>query len=165
MKLDKGWEEYAAAIDPEKFTAEMRVAMRRTTELNSLFMIKTIKRFMKRRGSYSPNAELTLNLKRSSKPLIGIDATLFNSVAYKVIDDFTSFVGIKRGARNREGKELVDLGAGIHEGMRIPVTERMRNLFRLVSRAQRGQVGHEHRTKKGRKAKHKGAGLTGRALQ
>ena len=84
-------------------------------------------------------SKFTIERKGSSKPLID-DADLIQSINFEVVDTDAVFVGVKRNTTNKEGDDLVNIGA-IHEGVDpntgkvrehgavIPVTKKMRGWF------------------------------------
>lgn len=82
-------------------------------------------------GMYNPNAPMTAEIKGSKKPLVD-DGDLCNSITYEVSATRTAIegaTGIKKSAVS-DGKKLYNIAQTLHEGVKIPVTQKMRNYFR-----------------------------------
>ena len=79
--------------------------------------------------NFEPLQALTVWTKGSSKPLID-HGDLLGSVNYQVFNDNDGvFIGVKKGAKRKDGKDAVQIAA-VHEfGCTIPVTDKMRRAF------------------------------------
>lgn len=82
-------------------------------------------------AGYDANAALTKTLKGASVPLVGgkVDTggiSLFQAIRANTLDDYTVFAGVKFVS------EKYDIAETLHEGATIPVTDKMRNLFRVL---------------------------------
>ena len=67
-------------------------------------------------------------------------AALFGAVTYEILDDYNAFVGVKRSAKSKDGKALVNIAAALHEGFTLDVTPQMRQaLFRRINKNKRGR--------------------------
>ena len=79
------------------------------------------------RGRFIRNAALTIALKGSNEPLKGKGTgALFQGITSEVIGHRKVFVGVLRGYAK------YNVVLAIHEGFSIGVTDRMRNLFRVL---------------------------------
>lgn len=79
-----------------------------------------------KRGVKPGNAELTIAIKGSDAPLKGATAQLFNAIKGEQTAWNKGFVGV-----NRKDKGF-DIAKTIHDGAKIKVTDRMRNMFRIL---------------------------------
>lgn len=124
----------AAMADPQRFYAYLGVNMRKASELNG----KVAERYMRKvlqAGKYvAPNADLTIILKGSSKPLVD-KGTLFQGITSKIIDDYTVFVGVVR-----EDENNFNIAKIVHEGAIIPVTPAMRGMFMALYKVSMGDM-------------------------
>lgn len=119
------------ALDPVKFDKILKVHMRQATAFNGK-MGEAAMRKLIQSGLIAPkNAALTSAIKGDSKVLVD-DSTLFGNITSKVVSDTEAFVGVLRtsGAFN--------VAVGVHEGVTIAVTTRMRGMFFLLWQASTG---------------------------
>ncbi len=63
-----------------------------------------------------PNAQITMDRKRSSKPLIGIEGDLFGAVTSIPISPLSVFVGVPGNARRKDNNASLALIARVLEG-------------------------------------------------
>lgn len=79
-------------------------------------------------GKFESNKPLTVALKGTNEPLKGdgTGAALFKSITSQAINDYTVFVGVLK----TEG--IYNIAVTIHEGTSIEVTDKMRNMFKLL---------------------------------
>lgn len=118
------------ALKAPAFNAQLRRQLRRATMLNAKLVERQIRQVI-RSGEFERNANLTVALKGSTKPLVD-QGQLFQFITSKVIDDTTAFVGVLRTDDN------YNIVQTIHNGANIPVTKRMRGLFFILWQAGQG---------------------------
>jgi hypothetical protein len=130
------WKRLRVMLDPDRFKREAEKNIAKATRLNAMIIQKEIRQRMKKGGGYSANAALTVMIKHSSKPLIGVgDNELFKAITYEMIDSFSAFIGVKRSATDKDGEPLVDVAEIVHEGATIAVSDAMRGLFQILATA------------------------------
>lgn len=85
-----------------------------------------------RAGKYKRLAPLTAMLKNlegySNVPLIRRGA-LIRSISREVLSPYKGVVGVKKTGKSRGGQSLSNIAVGLHEGMRIRITDKMRRAF------------------------------------
>jgi hypothetical protein len=133
MKMDKGWERMAKALDPKRFDAALRRHVPRATKLNGLLAVARMRQEL-RGGEFAKNADLTIMIKGSDKPLVD-GGDLFQGISMEQVNDFTVFVGVKRTDKN------YNIAKTIHDGVSIKVTPAMRNMFFMLWQASEGTIG------------------------
>ena len=79
-------------------------------------------------GNFEPNKPLTVALKGKNEPLKGdgVGAPLFKAITSQVINDYTVFIGVLKTSGS------YNIAVTIHEGKSIKVTDKMRNMFKLL---------------------------------
>lgn len=96
-------------------------ALRQATLKNALLLVREIKRGIRSQAPggkpFAKLAESTIRRKGSSKALIDT-GFLVNAVTQKLLAD-GAFVGLLRGSVNKEGEELVNIGAVMEYGATI----------------------------------------------
>ncbi|MCH7726058.1 MAG: hypothetical protein IH991_06200, partial [Planctomycetes bacterium] len=85
-------------------------------------------------GGLDANAELTIMIKGSSKPLVDSGVGLFQAITSKVLDERTVFAGVLR----TEAK--FNIAIALHEGTEIKVTPAMRGMFFWLWQASIGAI-------------------------
>lgn len=116
-----GWRNIICHLEGEWKNKAKPDALKRVTA----FYERQIKQNIESGGTFigkpfTPLAENTIRRKGSSKPLIDTGEML-NSIKTDIIDDITTFVGIKAGTRHADGKEDTAMIAAVHEfGALIP---------------------------------------------
>lgn len=146
IKFGKGWRDLSAALKPGAFTKRLRDEVAKATALNGMLVAREMREAIKA-GVDPANAALTVAIKGSDKPLVD-KAALWKAITSKNLTWQTGFAGLLRGRRGTDG-ELINIGAVLHEGTTMRVTEAMRGLFlALANASQTGDPSH----------------LTGRAL-
>ena len=87
----------------------------------ALLLVREIKKGIKSQSpggkAFEPLAKVTIKKKGSSKALI--DTGFLLSSITQVIEGDTAFVGLLRGARNKDGDEMVNIGAVMEFGATI----------------------------------------------
>lgn len=109
------------ALNPKIFTAKARKHVRRAMKINGLLAERSIRQTITK-GDFRPNAQLTSELKGSSRPLVDT-GDMRAAVTSKLIDDFTVFAGVLRTSEN------FDVATTVHEGTEIEITPKMRTMF------------------------------------
>jgi hypothetical protein len=120
------------ALKAPAFHATLRKQLRRASILNGKLVERRIRELI-RRGGFEKNANLTVALKGSSKPLVD-SGQVFQFITSKVIDDTTVFVG---ALRTDDHYNIIET---IHNGATIPVTPAMRGLFFVLWQAGKGAM-------------------------
>jgi len=90
-------------------------------------------------GGFEANAELTKEIKEASVPLVGGKVAtgginVFQAISSTMLDDYSVFAGVKFVS------EAYDIAETIHGGAVIPVTEKMRTMFRVLWWASEGSI-------------------------
>lgn len=132
LKKDSGWKRFEKAIDPKRFEEVVRRNIRQASIRNGK-LAEAFVRAQITAGRYAKNANLTVMIKGSSKPLVD-HGDLFRAVTSVVVDDYQVFIGIVRS----EGE--YNLAVALHEGVEIRVTPAMRGLFFVLWQASIGQM-------------------------
>lgn len=120
------WERFNRALDPQRFRRLSRKHLRKATERNGLEAVATIRRTIRKGGSFAANAMLTKEIKGSSKPLVDSGSGLFQAVTSKIDTDTSVFVGVLQ----TDG--FYNIAKAIHDGVVIPVTPKMRQMFKAL---------------------------------
>jgi len=101
--------------------ARLTLAIRKATLKNALFLVCEIKRGIQKQApgdkAFVKLAESTILKKGSSKALIDT-GFLLNSITQKILAD-QAFVGLLRGTVNKDGEEMVNIGAVMEFGATI----------------------------------------------
>lgn len=134
IKFGKGWKNLRAALKPGAFTKRLQEEVARATEFNAMLVSREMREAIKS-GVDPANAALTAAIKGSDKPLIDKGA-LWKAITSKKLTWQTGFAGLLRGRRGADG-ELINVGAVLHEGASMRVTEAMRGLFLALANASR----------------------------
>lgn len=123
-----------AVANPPRFYMFLAQNMRKASALNG----KVAERYMRKviqAGKYvQPNADLTIILKGSSKPLVD-KGLLFKGITSEVVDDYTVFAGVKK-----TDEASYNIGRIVHEGAIIPVTPAMRGMFMMLYKVSMGDM-------------------------
>lgn len=133
-KPDRGWKRFARALDPTGFSRAQRKHIRKATKLNGLKAVAKIRAFIRQGDRYEANAELTKEIKGSSKPLVDKGHNLFQAVSHKVLDDYSVFVGVNFV------DDFYGIAEALHNGVTIPVKPAMRAMFRALFWASQGTI-------------------------
>ena len=111
---------------------QLRAAVKRATQQNLKLAEREMRRVI-RSCNFAANADLTVAIKRSSKPLVD-RGELFQAVTSRLLTSTSGFVGIKR----TDGK--YNVAVALHNGRTIRVTAKMRGLFRVLWLASKGGI-------------------------
>ncbi len=133
FKMDKGWKKWEYAISKSALKGATSKHMKRASVLNGKIAEATIRKTIKG-GGFEKNADLTIMIKSSSKPLVDYGTGLFQAITSQVMDNITVFAGVIR----TDG--FYDIAVALHEGVSIVVTPRMRGLFFWLWQASEGII-------------------------
>jgi len=134
IKLKGDWKKLEKVLDPKIMTPVIEKWVTKASQFNGIVGVKQIKDYIKS-SKYRANRPLTIAIKNSSKPLIGVDdgAQLYNSITYEV-DKMSVFVGVLKT------DQFYNIAYFLHEGGVIEVTEKMRLMFRILWLASLGHI-------------------------
>lgn len=142
-RLTGAWRTLEEALNSTKSHKVIRRHIQRASSLNGEVIVQKLRKHLEN-GKFAANAELTKELKGSSKPLVGREtgAQLRNSMTYKVYGKHQQnvFVGIQRT------HGFYNIAYFIHEGGAINVTDAMRNMFKFLWLASQGRFPREKLT-------------------
>lgn len=118
-------------LSPNVINGNLEREIRKATIRASLYLIKRVKDEI--RGGFSENASMTLNFKRSNKPLID-QRNLWNAIDHKLKNSFESEVGVltksaSTGSKFGQTKKSIGMQKVVElmeEGYTITVTDKMR---------------------------------------
>lgn len=134
LKLNVGWVRMAKVLSP---AARTTVKLAGNEALGQVaFLAEKLVRQELTNARTEKNADLTIALKGSTKPLVD-KGRLFQAITSKRVAPGVFFVGVLK-RRVVEGKsegtslDIVNIAEAIHDGISIPVTNRMRGLFRAL---------------------------------
>lgn len=133
MELTGGWKKLKVMLSGAEFAKALEKNLNHATALNAAFVRREVRKRIQG-GKYSANAALTVAIKGSSKPLVD-NADLMNAVTTVQTDAKTAFIGVLKQAKSKDGEDMINIAAVVHEGVTIPVTEPMRMLFQVVYEA------------------------------
>ena len=101
--------------------ARMALALRQATVKNAILLVREIKRGIRSQAPggkpFVKLAESTIRRKGSSKALIDT-GFLINAITQKIMAD-RAFVGLLRGTVNKDGDDMVNIGAVMEYGATI----------------------------------------------
>lgn len=127
MTFTGDWKKFEKLFTPGVFQRNLQKNINIVTQRASLYVSGKIRDRMKS-GQYISNKPLTIAIKGSSKPLIGLTSTLWKSITGKRISWDKGIAGVLR----TDGK--LNIAKMIHNGGTIRVTPKMVNMFKLLSR-------------------------------
>jgi len=120
VKRTGDWDKARAKLNAG-MAPRLAKALRQATIRNALFLVREIQRGIR---SQSPGgrpfvklAESTIKRKGSSKALIDT-GFLINAITQKIMAD-KAFVGLLRGTVNKDGEDMVNIGAVMEYGATI----------------------------------------------
>lgn len=130
---DKGWKIYEKAMDGKNFDRLFKKNMRKAIKLNSLAAKRAIRHTIKK-GDFTQNAPLTIMIKKSNKPLIDTKKKIFKSINHKILSNISVWVGVLKTSDEYKFVKL------LNDGGVIPVTTKMRNMFKLLWKVSSGGI-------------------------
>lgn len=122
LKLE-GFKELERGLNPHKLMAKLRPLFRKQNKKMGLILKRKLVQEIKNAKGFAANAYATAQFKGSSNPLVA-HGTLRMNCGNRLEGSFGFIVGTTR--RNRKG---VDIAAVLHEGAKIKVTPKMRNVW------------------------------------
>lgn len=132
LKMTGDMEAFKKFVNPNTFSADINMAIRRATIRNSLFLVNRIKNNIRNR-EFNSNSELTLAMKNSDLPLLN-QKNLWKAIDHKLQDSFTSEIGIIKdagstGSQFGKAKSQINLKTLVElmeDGYTITVTDKMK---------------------------------------
>ncbi len=101
--------------------ARLALALRQATVKNAILLVREIKRGIRSQAPggkpFVKLAESTIRRKGSSKALIDT-GFLINAITQKIMAD-KAFVGLLRGTTNKDGEDIVNIGAVMEYGATV----------------------------------------------
>lgn len=137
FKITGNWKRLQHIVSKDRFERALKVDVRKATTQAAMIVVKEIKKRISGR-SYSPNAQLTILIKKSTLPLVD-DSDLYNSITHMTVDEKSAFVGVLRKVEI-DGRPAADLALMLHEGASITVTNAMRGLFFALASVGEGRM-------------------------
>jgi len=158
VKFDRGMDEFVAWM--ATFQGELGKSAERSMKKATLMAMTEITDRI-RDGKYKKLAPLTSAIKglegKSQTPLISSGA-LIRAITKDVVGPFKGVVGINKNARGKRGRdpatgkftsaEIANIAVGLHEGMRIQITDEMRQAFMRRLKAASAKAGGASMLKK-----------------
>ena len=121
----RGLKRWKKALEASGYKRISSKNIRKATALNGKMAEHFIRKEIQN-GRFVKNAALTIAIKKSKKPLVH-KGDLFQSITSKLKDDYTVFVGVLKS--DKKNSNILKI---VHEGARVKVTPRMRNMFNLL---------------------------------
>ncbi len=125
VPVEKDWKRFGRALDSSRFRRIARKHLRKATDRNGLEAQAAIRRQI-RAGGFEANATLTKEIKKSGKPLVDKGTSLFQAITSKIENDTSVFVGVL------QTDSFYNIALSLHNGQAIPVTPKMRLMFRVL---------------------------------
>ena len=132
VKLKGRWVGFKKAMDPRRLTPELQRSMKLATMRNGKYAERAVRKLLQE-GIRPPNADLTIAIKGSAKPLVDTGFGIFQAITSVVVSDTEVFVGILRKDSS------YDIGVALHDGVTIKVTDKMRWMFWALWQASMGK--------------------------
>lgn len=137
--LTGDWKKLEMALDPAVNKPILEKHVRKATTANGHLAARKIREVM-REGKFEPNAPLTVDIKRSRKPLVD-RGDLWKAVTSSLMSWEQVFVGIKyQMPHPKAGVPAFKLALTLHDGDTIEVTQAMRGMFAALQAAAEGQI-------------------------
>jgi len=127
--LTGDWARWEKLVDGPNFQRRLAKVMPVAFRRIGLLLVGNMRKAI-RSGNYAPNAPLTKLTKKSSKPLVDrgdlMRALTFDSQHNPTAGTYSVWVGLSRKARDKDGNEVANIGAALHEGFSVLVTPEIR---------------------------------------
>lgn len=140
VKFSADWEKLRSLLKVATLNDRLKKALGVATRVNAAVVKREIRDNI-RKGSYAdnrdPDAALTRWVKRSTVPLVDT-GHLFRSVTVTVIGWGRAEIGVLRGDPE------ANVARTVHDGKVIPITERMRRMFKALADASDGKLSPSH---------------------
>lgn len=135
VRLTGPWKEAQYLFRTERINEpQFRQSFSVGVQVTAKVILREIRQNIKRgnyAGSRTPNAPLTRAIKRSSLPLAD-RGQLFKAITSKPIDWHSVEIGVVKG------DDRANIALIVHEGVQIPVTDKMRRMFQALAEASDG---------------------------
>jgi hypothetical protein len=125
LRWSKGFKELEKALKKGATQAQIKKHLGRATLQAAQIATQHVKKTIQV-GRYEENAALTIDLKGSTKPLVGGSGQLQQAITHDRITDLQYFVGVSRQ------NDRYKIAKTVHDGKSIAVSEKMRNMFRIL---------------------------------
>lgn len=132
------WKKYGRKLEGPRFRRALDKTLPQSLEKSALQMVKLIRATMTR-NKVTKNAVLTIAIKGSTKPLVDY-GDLFAAITHQMVEKNAVFVGVLQQALARDGSSLSNMAKNLHNGIKIPVTPRMRRMFYYLALASQGAI-------------------------
>jgi hypothetical protein len=135
VRLTGDWKLFRFLISASRFEPALEAGLLRATQANALILRREIRlniRGAKYAANRAPNAARTVFIKGSTKPLVD-RGQLVQALTSQVQSYGRAEIGVSRMAREANVARIV------HEGAIVPVTGKMRRMFRALSDVSRGK--------------------------
>lgn len=120
VKRTGDWDKAKQGLSGERFL-RVSQALEQATHKAALLLVREIKKGIVTQApggeAFAPLADSTVRKKKSSKALID-NGFLLNAITARLMRD-QAFVGLLRGSVNKDGEELVNIGAIMEFGATI----------------------------------------------
>jgi len=121
VSLSGDWGKVRAKLEKNP-GARLRAAIRMATIRSAMLLVREIKTGIRDQAPggepFTPLAEVTIRRKGSSKALIDT-GFLVAKITERILGDGSAFVGLLRGTANKDGDDLVNIGAVMEYGATI----------------------------------------------
>jgi hypothetical protein len=132
FKLKGDYRKLLQAIDPKIVRPVLKKNVKIANTRIGAFGMKSVRMAIKE-SKFIENAELTSAIKGSSKALVD-KGDLWGAVTFRHASDNAVFIGILQ----TDGR--YNIAKSLHEGVKIPVTQKMRGLFMALAKASVGEI-------------------------
>lgn len=130
FQMGKGWKEYMNATDAKRFQAKFARMRRKALQLVAVEIMEWA--IESGSSNFARNAQLTIEIKGGSTPMRDQRKLLRKALKTKMVGQSAVFIGVPQGSR------YFGIVKGLHDGMTIPVTEKMRLMFFALAAVSNG---------------------------
>ena len=155
VTLKGRWNDFKVSINSKAFFSRLKVEVGKATLLNVKLVQKRIRAELK--GIGPANAPLTIEIKKSKKPLIDF-GDLRKSIIGRRLKWHKGIAGVNRQSAR------YNIGLFLHDGGTIKVTDRMRNMFRLLFYVSQGRLDESKLTGRARELYDRNQGVQWRPI-
>lgn len=166
LTLSGAWDSFLNFLNPARAKRAFQEELRRKVLEQCHLLRRDVVEYIDAEKHGVPNSPLTVMVKRSSRPLVdrGDLRQSISAEAEVTADGVAGAVGVKRSARGKGGKGLVNVAAALHNGFTIKVTEKVRAAIFAEMRKRAGR-GKQRRGKGGRFGKAEGVKIDASGLR
>lgn len=119
------WADFRNVVKPARFQKRLEREVGKAGTRNAKIAEKVMRKVIQTGKGLTGNAALTIAIKGEDKPLVD-SAGLFQAITSRRVKWNEHFIGVLRASGVFNVAEIV------HDGLIIPVSERMRNLFFIL---------------------------------